>query len=252
MAGQVSLFGDEHEQVATPRKRSVSPWSDREKMSYEKELLGFYVTGHPLDAYAEVIASGKYQTIASLTELSDHATFRVAGAITQVDKKFTRKEGKPFAIVWIEDLTATLEVVVWNDVYVKVSDVLVPGRVVEIEGTLDTRGDSLRGTAQKVKALSVEKPNGSANQRAATTFEEPAVLLQFSSATTREDLRQVREILTSSPGPRPVQLIFDRATIKAASDLSVDLTRELEEKLSRWLVTTKSDRRNVPVNPTSA
>src|SRR5881398_3268229 len=55
MAGQVSLFGDAHEHVAPARKRSVTPWSDREKMSYEKELLGFYVTGHPLDAYADVI-----------------------------------------------------------------------------------------------------------------------------------------------------------------------------------------------------
>src|SRR6266566_1735582 len=46
MAGQVSLFGDTHEHVAPGRTRTVMPWSDREKMSYEKELLGFYVTGN--------------------------------------------------------------------------------------------------------------------------------------------------------------------------------------------------------------
>src|SRR6059036_1169285 len=62
MAGQVSLFGDAHEHVASARKRTVTPWSDREKMSYEKELLGFYVTGHPLDGYADVIANRKYQS----------------------------------------------------------------------------------------------------------------------------------------------------------------------------------------------
>src|SRR5437016_5377202 len=94
MEGQVSLFGDAHEHVSPARTRTVMPWGDREKMSYEKELLGFYVTGHPLDAYADVIANGKYQSIAALGELSDRATFRVAGAITQVDKKFTRKDGK--------------------------------------------------------------------------------------------------------------------------------------------------------------
>ena len=48
-------------------------------MSYEKELLGFYVTGHPLDAYAGVIAAGNYQTIASLAELADRATFQDRG-----------------------------------------------------------------------------------------------------------------------------------------------------------------------------
>ncbi|HKS31861.1 MAG TPA: DNA polymerase III subunit alpha, partial [Chthoniobacterales bacterium] len=156
MAGQVSLFGDEHEQVAPPRKRSVSPWSDREKMSYEKELLGFYVTGHPLDAYAEVIANGKYQTIASLTELSDRATFRVAGAITQVDKKFTRKEGKPFAVVWLEDLGGTLELIIWNELYLECAEKLVPGNVVGVRGKLDLRDESLRATAEKLRLLSLE------------------------------------------------------------------------------------------------
>jgi hypothetical protein len=74
-------------------------------------------------------------------------------------------------------------------------------------------------------------------------LEESAVLLKFSADTaTPEDLRQVREILASSPGPRPVQLIFDRATVRAAPDFDVDLTNDLEAKLARWLVTAKSER----------
>jgi DNA polymerase-3 subunit alpha len=253
-AGQVSLFDEIAASITSTRRRSVAPWSDHEKLSYEKELLGFYVTGHPLNAYVDLFAAKNYRTIASLGELEDRAQFRAAGAITQIDKKFTRKEGKPFAIVWIEDLTATLEVVVWNDVYVKVSDALGPGRVVEIEGTVDARGDSLRATAQKVKVLSAENPNGSANERSTTPFEEPAVLLQFSPATTKDELREVREILASSPGQRRVQLLFDRPAgnplrVDAGADFRVDLTRELEEKLSRWLVTTKSERRKIAVDP---
>jgi len=47
----------------------------------------------------------------SLGELDDRSQFKTAGAIAQIDKKFTRKEGKPFAVVWIEDLSGTLEVV---------------------------------------------------------------------------------------------------------------------------------------------
>ena len=76
-----------------------------------------------------------------MSELDDRAQFRTAGAIVHIEKKFTRKEGKPFAVVWIEDLSAALETVIWNDVYVKVSDALAPGRVIEIQGTIDTRGD---------------------------------------------------------------------------------------------------------------
>jgi len=67
------------------------------------------------------------------------------------------------------------------------------------------------------------------------------VLLQFSPATTRDELREVRRILASSPGRRPVRLLFDRANgnalrLDAGAEFSVNLTRDLEEKLSRWLV----------------
>src|SRR5438876_6448694 len=160
--GQVSLF-DEETHAATTRKRIVTPWSDHEKLSYEKELLGFYVSGHPLDAYADLFASKNYLPISSLGELDDRSQFRIGGAIVQVEKKFTRREGKPFAVVWVEDRTGTLEVVIWNDVYIVVSEILVAGRVVEVRGTIDTRGDSLRATAQKIKAPSANKPNDASN-----------------------------------------------------------------------------------------
>src|SRR6266496_2266138 len=246
-AGQVSLF-DETTAPTTSRKRVITRWSEHEKLSYEKELLGFYVSGHPLDAYIDLFAAGKYRSIASLGELDDRATFKIAGAIVEVEKKFTRKEGKPFAVVWVEDLMDVLEVVVWNEVYLKISDALAAGRVVEIKGTLDKRDDALRATAQDIKMLTPDKTNG-ASEGSTSTCQEPAVLLQFSLATTSNELREVREILVSSPGRRPVQLLFDRAIgnslrLDVGADFRVDLTRDIEKKLSRWLVTPCSERRN--------
>ena len=213
-------------------------------LSYEKELLGFYVSGHPLDAYVDLFAAKNYRSIASLSELDDRALFKIAGAIVEVERKFTRREGKPFAVVWVEDLTDMLEVVVWNEVYMKISDALVAGRVIEIKGTLDKRDDALRGTAQEIKTLAPEKTNG-ANERSINALQESAVLLQFSPATTGDELREVREILSSSPGRRPVWLLFDRANgdslrLDAGMEFRVNLTRDLEAKLSRWLVTAKS------------
>jgi DNA polymerase III subunit alpha len=252
MAGQVSLFGDEHEQVATPRKRSVSPWSDREKMSYEKELLGFYVTGHPLDAYAEVIANGKYQTIASLTELSDHATFRVAGAITQVDKKFTRKEGKPFAVVWLEDLTGTLELVIWNELYLECAEKLVPGNVVGVRGKLDLRDESLRATAEKLRLLSSE---GSRNSNANGSEMSP-LCLRFSANAGSDELREVQVLLAASPGRQPVRLFFETTEgetvrVDAGANFHVTVTAELEKRLQRWLIAEVEKRAREPVQGTA-
>jgi DNA polymerase-3 subunit alpha len=254
-AGQVSLFGDMH--PPTTRKRTVVPWSEHEKLSYEKELLGFYVSGHPLDAYVDLFAAKNYQPIASLAQLPDRSIFTIGGALIQIDKKFTRKEGKPFAVVWIEDLTGTIEVVIWNDVYIPIADTLETGRVIVIRGAVDARGDALRATAQKVKVLTSAKSNGVANgnERSTSTLaEDAAVILQFSPATTSDDLQEVRQILASSPGQRRVQLLFDRAPndplcVDAGADFRINLTGDLEQKLSRWLVTVKSARSAV-VDPT--
>jgi DNA polymerase-3 subunit alpha len=247
IAGQVSLFGDGHENMARARKRTVTPWSDREKMSFEKELLGFYVTGHPLDAYADVIAAGKYQSIASLSELSDRASFRVAGAITQVDKKFTRKEGKPFAVVWLEDLTGTLELVVWNELYVECAEKLVPGNVAGLRGKLDLRDESLRATAEKLRILSTEMPRDKNVNGSGT----PPLCLHFSANAGRDELREVQAVLASSPGRQPVQLIFETAEgetlrVDAGAAFQVSVTAELEQQLQRWLIMAVQERATEP------
>ncbi len=243
IAGQVSLF-DETTAPTTSRKKPLVPWSEHEKLSYEKELLGFYVSGHPLDAYVDFFTAKRYRSIASLSELDDRAPFKIAGAIVEVEKKFTRREGKAFAVVWIEDLTSMLEVVVWNEVYLKISDALATGRVVEIRGTLDKREDAVRAVAQDIKILTPQKTNGG-YEKSTHALQEPAVLLRFSAATTTDELREVRGILASSPGRCPVQLLFDRGSgnalrLDAGAEFQVDLTRDLEEKLSRWLVTAKA------------
>ena len=239
-AGQVSLFDEQTHAATVARRQPIRPWDEHAKLSYEKELLGFYVSGHPLDAYAAVFAAKNYRSIASLGELDDRGQFKIGGAIVEVEKKFTKKEGKPFAVVWLEDLMDTLEVVVWNEVYLKVSDILVPGRVVELKATLDRRDEMIRATAVDVKSLAATKTNG-VIERSENVLQASAIRLQFSSATTGDELRQVRNILVSSPGRHPVQLLFDRGNgnplrLDAGAEFRVDLTPDLAEKLSRWLV----------------
>ncbi|MGZ4986097.1 MAG: helix-hairpin-helix domain-containing protein, partial [Chthoniobacterales bacterium] len=233
-SGQVSLFDDLPPPSSKSATRAVIPWSQHETMSYEKELLGFYVTGHPLDAYAKTIAEGNYQTINSLGELQDRSQFRIAGAIAQVDRKFTKKEGKPFAVVWVEDLTGTLEVVLWNEVFVKVSDFLAPGRVIAIQGKLDNRDDAMRATADKARLLKADAANGTNGNGDAT------ITLRFSPSANSSDLQQVKQLLATSPGLRPVQLLFERADggvlrLDAGADLRVEMTPELQQRLARWL-----------------
>jgi DNA polymerase-3 subunit alpha len=245
-AGQVSLF-DELPHPVAPRSAGVfTPWSEREKMSFEKELLGFYVTGHPLDPYAHLFASGKYQTITSLGELEDRSSFTIAGAITQVDRKFTKKEGKPFAVVLVEDLIGTLEVVLWNETYVPVAGALEAGTVIAIRGTVDRRDDSLRATAQKVKVLKPEAAapdkngNEGGNGKAFPSREGEPITLRFGAGCGSEELRTVRRILASSPGAQPVTLMFtnqrgETIQIDAGEPCRIDFTPAIEEQLAPWL-----------------
>jgi len=85
--------------------------------------------------------------------------FKIAGAIAQVEKKFTKKEGKPFAVVWLEDLMDMLEVVVWNEVYLKVSDILVPWARCRIESnTGQTRRNASLRRLWKLRRWQQEDP----------------------------------------------------------------------------------------------
>ena len=111
LSGQVSLFGDL--ELAPAGKRNgrttdFAPWSLSEKLSYEKELLGFYVTGHPLDAYRDLLEAGKYSPITELVNLEDKGQVKVAGSISSLEKKFTRKEGKLFAVVMLRKRGSTI------------------------------------------------------------------------------------------------------------------------------------------------
>jgi len=231
-AGQISMF-DTFEtapkkvaKVGAPR---VAPWSQTEKLAFEKELLGFYVTGHPLDEYRPLLEGGKFVLIGHLAEQEDKSTVSIAGSLASVEKKFTKKDSKPFAVVVIEDFTDQLEVMVWSEAYTKAQQLLVPGAVVSITGRLSVRDEGVRLGADEVKAL--KKP---------TPKEKPLILTFARASTTEADLITVRDALYKSPGRRVVELRFageDGRTVRLnpSDDFRVEFTPELEASLSPWL-----------------
>jgi len=122
-----------------------------------------------------------------------------------------------------------------------VSEILMPGRVVELKATLDRRDEMLRATAVEIKPLAATRSNG-ATATPEDSTQITSIRLRFSTATTGDELRQVRNILISSPGRHPVQLLFDRGNgnplqLDAGTEFRVDFTPDLEKKLARWLLT---------------
>ena len=239
-SGQVSLFDDLLPAPAAKASRHVIPWSEHEKMAAEKELLGFYVTGHPLDRYARTISASGYRTITSLGELADRAPFRIAGSITQSEKKFTKKEGKPFGVVLIEDLTGTLEIVVWNEVYLKVGDELVPGHVIAVQGTLDKRDDTMRATAQKLKVFTPDPPAELSQRIAQPT---PGLRRRRATISSHRYVKRASGSATDScdgAGHGRSAVVVRAAgwtvlRLDAGADMRVNPSADLKQKLTRWI-----------------
>ena len=230
--GQDSLFGD-FAAATAPAKSTVSnvpAWPIAEKLSYEKELLGFYVTGHPLDPYRKVLESGKYASIASLGELEDKAKVELAGALAVVEKKFTKKEGKPFAVVTLEDLTDSLEVLIWNKTFASAAPFLEKGNVVSISGRLENKGEGVRIVAEEVKPLKAAASNG----------ELPLVLTMLQEETSEADLLRLESTLNEFRGTRPVDLEIlneagRRVRMRMGQEFRVNFSPECREKLARWI-----------------
>jgi len=251
VSGQVSLFGELD--LAQSRKSngnavSFTPWTLSEKLAFEKELLGFYVTGHPLDAYRDVIKSGKYLTISELPNLEDKSTVQVAGSISAVDRKFARKDGKPFAVIIIEDFSGQVEVMVWSDAYSKSASQLEKGKIVAATARLDRREDSVRLIASEIGPLPVPgtlprrqpaRPpetlvGDSHSEKDALTIDIPV------EKANEERLVAIRTLVQLYPGPQPLFLRFRTVDgrvlkLKASGDYSVRDDSALREKLAELL-----------------
>jgi DNA polymerase-3 subunit alpha len=214
-SGQFSLFGDAFDEVAAPPPSSSGPavvaWTQEQMLADEKELLGFYISGHPLDPYRAVLEGGGYKKVGAIEDLSERerkkATFGVF--IADVTIKYT-KSGKQFAIMRVEDFTGSREMMVWGEQYEKFGKNLTKGSVVEVIAKVeqDSRNDNLQLVAQSLKPLdtqvaaaSVANGNGSGRLHAAV---RPLVLRLDSERDSVEDLRTIHGIITAHPGATPV------------------------------------------------
>ena len=139
--GQMSLFGNgEEAPTATVTLTDAPEYDPLERLMREKEQLGFYVSGHPLEEYSDIIEN---YTSASTQTLIGHridSEVDVAGMITEV-KNITTKKGDPMAVIGLEDLEGAIEVVIFPGAYKTAGD-LVEGRVVWIRGKVNINQNS--------------------------------------------------------------------------------------------------------------
>jgi DNA polymerase-3 subunit alpha len=140
-SGQHALFGMPSAADAPQSERlpEVEPWSEREQLKGEKEVLGFYVTGHPLNAYEEKIrelATADSSTIEALAaQGSGNADVALCGIISNVSVKRNR-EGKPWAAVQLEDRSGNVDLLIFAAAFELLRPYLEPDQAVLVRGTL--------------------------------------------------------------------------------------------------------------------
>ncbi|MBV51296.1 MAG: DNA polymerase III subunit alpha [Nitrospinae bacterium] len=198
LLGQSSMFDtfkeDDQEVASVSTKKE---WSDHERLKYEKETIGFYVSGHPLKRFAKDLAWFTDASSASILEKSTSKKVCIAGIPAKILPKTTRK-GDKMAIVTLEDLNGSIEVILWPETYAVTESILTGDDPILVEGSVDSEGNQPKVIATKVCLLSEAKKHW-----------KGGVLIHFRTPGLEKDtLIAVRKILGKYKGNNKVQLDF--------------------------------------------
>ncbi len=116
-------------------------WPVAERLAHEKELLGFYVSGHPLQPYEKTLQRYAMHSVADLPTLANRSMARVGGLVSAVQQGFSKKSGKPYAMVTIEDLTGSVTLLAMNESYDKFRELFVANSPLLVVGEVSTGED---------------------------------------------------------------------------------------------------------------
>ncbi len=230
-AGQASLFGTEeivsHRGNGYGQLPDMEEWPEKVRLGFEKEALGFYITGHPLARYGDILKRFASCDTAGLQERADKEEVRVGGMVAGLKELMTKK-GDRMAFVTLEDLSGFVEMVVFPEIYQAAEELLKSEAPLLVTGSLDVSEESCKLMAQKIVAL--QEVNLEQTRR---------VNFRLSTVGLDADrLRMLRDIVARHRGKCEVVvrlLIPNRSetVLKLSEDLLVAASDELMEETER-------------------
>ena len=197
-SGQTNIFDlltPQDQQGAEPELPPVPPWSEADALAYEKEALGFYITGHPLGRYQDEMRRLSTVDTVTIQNASDGMKVRIAGLPTEVKEKTTKK-GDRMAFVRLEDLKGSLELICFPDCYAEAAAHLKAEQPVLVQGVVDKDERGVKVKASRVVPL--EEAAHSMTTRLRLTLQAPGL--------TREKLVLLRQCLERHRGSCRVSL----------------------------------------------
>jgi DNA polymerase-3 subunit alpha len=208
--GQASLFGGTGPEPE-PQLAELAEWDRNELLTGEKEVLGFYVTGHPLQEHRDLLERFSQSRVAALGDQHRGRSVRLGGLVTGVSPQRTRR-GDLMARGRLEDLDGTLGVVFFPKVYDRCAPLLRTSEPIFLTGVLQPDSERLELHVEEVIPLA-EVWN--------RCTRELRVRLEAGSASP-ERLRELRAILDLAPGPVPVALSL---ILPGGAEADLELTR---------------------------
>ena len=228
-AGQNTMFGmlEEKPTDKTPEPEKQLPeWDQKELLGYEKELLGFYLSGHPLMPLASLIERYGLKKTNELQELPARSMTRLAGMISEVQKGISKKSNKPYAMVTLEDLEGTVQILCMNENYDKYAQLLVPNKPVLVVGEVNNSEDKPKIFPTEIMEL----------EKAPLKYTKQVYLRLNIERLTPQDLETARDLITAYPGRVPVFLCLrepggERVFIETHERYRVSPSREFEHAI---------------------
>ncbi len=185
--GQISLFDlgngvNEIEQLNLPE---AEEWTEMEALTRERELLGFYVSSHPLHSYARDLKAFA-RPLAELPEQGDGMHMRVGGLITRIST-LTDRRGQPFAFATLEDLSGKGDVAFFAEAYAAHKELIQPNQAVMVEGQVSERNSRLSINAAQVTPLAQARERLTKAVNLALPYEEvkPNLLIELKQLLER-------------------------------------------------------------------
>lgn len=234
--GQIPLF------VTLPGKGSreaeeVLNLSKSEILKFEKELLGFYLTGHPLTKYGEILKRCTNATVSTIGKMGDTASVRIGGVVTNVKRKFTKKEAKRMATFQLEDMEGSIEVIVFPSTYENEKTHIRNDAEVIVEGRLDKQGE----TPKIIASSLIPIPEAENKLKSTPPIDAQSLHVYLDGEGADEDiLESLKRILKNSKGDSKVYLHFSSSSgreiiLLAGKTIRVNLCQSLLDEIENLL-----------------
>lgn len=234
LKGQFSFFDTFEDQKAFKKTfrdiPSIPEWPENQLLSYEKQMLGFYITKHPLTRYAKLLKNFATCSTTELMNYRDGDEILLGGIVNKAKFTITKKTGEKMAIVKLEDLKGVVEVLVFPSVFQKVGYLIKNDAIIFVKGRASLREQEPKLIADDITPLEEVK----------NKFTKSLVINVLSAGLQKNILNSIKGILANYRGSIPVFLTIvtpddERIDIQAGGELQVQpnesLIKELEDLL---------------------